>query len=202
MRAVRQSVDDRNGRVRGELLDVGLGERPDHDRVEIARQHDGCVLDRFAATQLEIARREIEPGTDELVDADLEGDPRSRRGVLEDHSQRPAGQEVMLLTRLLEALELVGEVEDLEQLVRAPIRDARERAPFEGVGDRDHLFRSYGRTRVPASPASAAPSASTLVISVSPAKPSADSTFGRMEPSESSGSNASASLRESSRISV
>ena len=42
---VREPVDDRNGRVRGQLVDVRLVERPDQDRVEIPREDDGGVAD-------------------------------------------------------------------------------------------------------------------------------------------------------------
>ncbi len=49
MSAVGKTVDDGDGRVGRELLDIGLGEGPDHDRVEVAREYDGCVLDRLAA---------------------------------------------------------------------------------------------------------------------------------------------------------
>ncbi len=198
---IGQPVDHRDGCVGRELLDIGLGERPDHDRVEVAREDDGRVLDRFAAPELEVTRGEVEPGAPELVDPDLERNPCSSRGLLEDHPECSAGEKVVLLARLLPTLEVVGQVEHLEQLVAAPIRDAGERATFETVRDGDHSSRSYGPIRVPARPASASSSASKLVISVSPPKPSADSIFGRMEPSDSCGSSASASARESSRIS-
>ena len=127
MRAVGQAVDDGDGRVGRELLDIGLGERPDHDRVEVAREDDGRVLDRLAAPELQVAGREVEAGAAELVDPDLERDARSRRGLLEDHPERSAGEEVVLLARLLPTLEVVGQVEHLEQLVAAPVRDAGER---------------------------------------------------------------------------
>ena len=60
MRAVGQPVEDRNRRVGRELLDIGLRERSDHDRVEITREDDGRVFDRLAAAQLKVARREVE----------------------------------------------------------------------------------------------------------------------------------------------
>jgi len=55
MRAVREAVDDRDRRVLGELLHVRLLERADHDRIEVAREHVGRVLDRLTAPELEIA---------------------------------------------------------------------------------------------------------------------------------------------------
>ncbi len=155
MRAVGQTVDDRDGRVGRELLDIGLRKRPDHDCVEIAREDDGRVLDRLTAPQLEIARGEVEACAAELIDPDLERNPRSSRRLLEDHPERSAGEEVVLLARLLSTLEVVGQVEHLEQLVAAPVRDPGEGAPFQAVGDGDHPARSYGRTLVPAVPASA-----------------------------------------------
>ena len=78
---------------------------------------------------------EVEARAAELVDPDLERDARSRRGLLEDHPERAAGEEVVLLARLLSTLELVGQVEHLEQLVAAPVGDAGEGPPLQAVGD-------------------------------------------------------------------
>ena len=84
----------------GELLDVVLREGADHDRVEVAREDDGGVLDRLAAAELEVACREVEAVAAELGDADLERDPRPRRGLLEDHPERAAGEELVGLAPL------------------------------------------------------------------------------------------------------
>jgi hypothetical protein len=111
MRAVGQPVDDRNGRVGGQLLDIGLGKGPDHDRVEVARQDARGVLDRLAASQLEVVGREVEPDAPELPDPDLERHTRPGRRLLEDHSERPAGEQPVFLARGLRALELVAEIE-------------------------------------------------------------------------------------------
>ena len=40
MELVGEPVDDRDVGVLGELVDVGLRERADHDPVEVAREHD------------------------------------------------------------------------------------------------------------------------------------------------------------------
>jgi hypothetical protein len=61
-----------------------------------------------------------------LVDADLERDAGSGRRLLEDHPERPAREEMVLLPRLLEPLQLVREVQHLRQLAGTPIRDLRE----------------------------------------------------------------------------
>ena len=124
--------------MRRERLDVGLLEGTDHDSVEVARKHDGGVLDGLAAAELQIAGRQVEPHAAELVDPDLERDARAGRGLLEDHPERAAGEEVVLLPRFLEALQLVSEVEHLEQLGSAPVGDPGERPALEAVGDGDH----------------------------------------------------------------
>jgi hypothetical protein len=45
---------------------------------------------------------------------------------------------VVFLAGLLKPLQLVGQVEDLEKLVAAPVRDPGEGASFEPVGDGNH----------------------------------------------------------------
>ena len=95
-----------------ELLDVVLSEGADHDGVQVPREHRRRVLERLAAAELEVAGREVEAGAAELRDSDLEGNARPRRRLLEDHSQRPAGEEVVLLALFLQRFQLVGEVED------------------------------------------------------------------------------------------
>src|SRR5207245_5204750 len=82
--------------------------------------------------------RWVQAGSAELLDPDLERDPGSGRGLLEDHSERPPGEEVVLLSRLQQALELVGQVEHLEELLPAPVGDPGEGAALEAVRDRDH----------------------------------------------------------------
>src|SRR5215212_2515229 len=143
MGRVGQPVDDRYRRVLGELLHFGLRVRTDHDPVEVAREHDRGVLDGFAAAELKVAGREVEAATAELVDPDLERDTGPRRRLLEDHSERAAGEKVVLLAAPLESLELVGELEDLEEVVAAPVGDARERAPLEAIRDGYHAAGCY-----------------------------------------------------------
>ena len=121
-----------------EVLDVLLGEGADHDRVEVALENVSRVPDRLAAAELEVAGREVEPVAAELRDPDLERDSRSRRGLLEDEPDRPAGQELVRLALALELLQLVGQVEDALQLLGAPASDAREVPPFQVLRDLDH----------------------------------------------------------------
>ncbi len=136
MEVVRQAVDHGDvGRVR-ELVDVGLLEGADHDPVQVARQHSARVPDRLAAPELQVAGGEIERRAAELEHADLEADARSRRGLLEDHPERPALEMPVLDALPLPRLQAVGEVEDLEELVRVPVVHAQEVPPLELC--RDH----------------------------------------------------------------
>ena len=74
---VREPVDDRDVRVGGQLIDVRLRERTDHDPVEVARKNAGRVLDRLAAAELQVACREVERRAPEVEHPCLEGDARS-----------------------------------------------------------------------------------------------------------------------------
>src|SRR5262249_7666412 len=186
MRTVGEAVDDGDRRVRRELLDVGLRERADHDRVEVTGEHDRGVLDRLAAAELEIARREVETRPAELVDPDLEGDAGPGRGLLEDHPERAAGEEPGLLAGALLPRQVVGEVEHLEQLLGAPVRDPGERPALQ-QGPRSYAAAILApRTATSSSAAGRSTTGAVLrpskLISRSPATrspQSADSTAGR-----------------------
>jgi hypothetical protein len=143
MGAVREAVDDRDQGVPCELFDVLLGEGPNHDRVEVAGKNGRRVLERLASAKLEVAGREVEAGPSELRDPDLEGDARPRGGLLEDHPQRPAGEQVVLLAPFLLLLELVREVERALELLAGPVRHAREVASLQAVERRHHAGRCY-----------------------------------------------------------
>ena len=100
----------------------------------------------------------------QLRDPDLEGDARPRGGLLEDHPQRPAWEQVMLLAQLLLLFELVREVERAHELLAGPVRHAREVASFQAVERRNHAARCYffrrvrpPRGRLPPSARAAAP---------------------------------------------
>ena len=49
MRRVREPVDDGDGCMLGELLDLSLRERPDQDRADEAREHERGVPAALAA---------------------------------------------------------------------------------------------------------------------------------------------------------
>ena len=122
----------------GELLDVVLREGADHQAVEVAREHRRGVAQRLAAAELQVRRGQVEPVAAELRDPDLERDARPGRGLLKDHPERPAGKELVLLATLLALLEVVGEVENAQQLLAAPVRNSREVPALQAFGDDRH----------------------------------------------------------------
>ena len=69
---VGEAVHDRNGCVLREFVDVGLPERPDHDRIEVAREHDRGVANRLSTPELGLAGRKVETHTAELGHGDAE----------------------------------------------------------------------------------------------------------------------------------
>ena len=69
----------------------------DADRSDVAREHERGVLQRLAAGELHLVGAQHDGMPAELVDADLEGDARACRGLLEDQRdaaarERPARQ--------------------------------------------------------------------------------------------------------------
>ena len=70
---VGEAVDHRDLRVLGQLLDVVLRERADHDCVGIARQDARRVGDGFAPAELRIGRIQHDALPAELAHGDVEG---------------------------------------------------------------------------------------------------------------------------------
>ena len=126
MLLVREAVDHGDRGVLGELVHVGLREGSDHDRVQVARQDVGRVADRLAPPELEVGCREMERRAAELGHSDLERDARPGRRLLEDQPDGAAGEEVGRLALGARRLQLVGEVEDLLELIASPRPDRRE----------------------------------------------------------------------------
>jgi hypothetical protein len=105
----------------GEHLHRLLLEGADHDRIDHARDDPRAVLDRLAASELGVARREEERMTAELDHAGLEGDAGAGRGLLEDHRQRPAGERLEVLAGGAHPLEFSGARDQRSGLVQAQI---------------------------------------------------------------------------------
>ena len=87
---VGQRVDHGHGRGIGELLDRPLRERPDRDRLHVAREHAGRVGDRLAAAELELVGPQRERQRAEPVRSRLEGHACPCRRLLEEARERLA----------------------------------------------------------------------------------------------------------------
>ena len=109
----------------GELLDLVLLERPDHERGEEAREDERRVPIGLAAGELELGGGQEQRHAAELGDPDLECDSGARRGLVEDKPDRPPGQNPQLASACALRLELVGEI---EQRLRARRGTTRRRA--------------------------------------------------------------------------
>ena len=114
---VGEAVDHGDRGVLGELLDLGLLERPDHQCREEAGEDERRVAVRLAARELELGCREEQRHPAELRDPDLECDARSGRGLVEDEADRPAGEDAELAATRALGLQLVGQVEQRLELL-------------------------------------------------------------------------------------
>ena len=118
---VGEAVDDRNGGVARQLLDLLVGEGADHDAVHVSGQHLGGVVHRLATAHLAVAIGKEERVPPELGHPHLEGHPGAGGALAEDHGQALAGQE-----------EVAPSSPDLSRAARS--RRARSSSPGE-VGD-------------------------------------------------------------------
>ena len=99
------------------------------------------------AAQLHLGRRQHDRAAAQLADADLERDAGACRRLLEDHGQRAAGQQPVRDAAPLQQLEVVGEIEQLDQLVAVELVDREQVAAGEaGRGGGEH---GHGRKSMP-----------------------------------------------------
>ncbi len=93
MREAGQAVDHRHGGVAAPARRTHVVvEDADHDRIDIARQHARGVGDGLAAAELHLGAGQHDGLAAELAHGDVERDARARRGLVEDHRQRLAGE--------------------------------------------------------------------------------------------------------------
>ena len=118
MRVVGQPVDDRHGGVLGEFEQPRMVGGADHDGVDIARQHLGRVGDGLGAAELHLGAGQHDRLAAELAHADVEGDARARRRLVEDHRQHLAVERLRALAGLQPRLARGGVVEHAAQLGR------------------------------------------------------------------------------------
>ncbi len=131
MRLVGERVEDRDRRRRSEHLELRMGVGANRDRVEVAGEHAGGVLERLAARELELVVRQVERGRAEVGRRDLERDTRPRRVLAEEQTEGAPFEQAVRLARALLRLQLVGEVEHGLELGGGPVADAGERAPAQ-----------------------------------------------------------------------
>ncbi len=77
---------------RASSMQIGVIEDADHDRVDVARQHARGVGDRLAAAELHLGAGQHDRLAAEFAHRDVERNARARRGPVEDHRQRLAGE--------------------------------------------------------------------------------------------------------------
>ena len=119
---VGQTVDYRDRAVLSEILDFLLSEGADHNTTEVTGQNARGVLNRLAAADLKIAGRKEQRLTAELVHTGLKGNACSCGGLLEDHTEGLTLENVVRNTVLLLVLELVGKVQNVDDLFSAEIK--------------------------------------------------------------------------------
>jgi endonuclease/exonuclease/phosphatase family metal-dependent hydrolase len=92
MVARSERVDHRHVGLGSQLGDRVVRAGADHDRIEIAGEDAPGVTDRLAAGELQLVPTQDDRRRPQLGDANLEGDPRPGRGLLEDEGDAAAGQ--------------------------------------------------------------------------------------------------------------
>ena len=97
-----------------------------HDRVEVAGQDVGDVPDRLAVPEPDLGAGQVDGMAAELLDRELEGNARPQRRLLEQQADAAAGEERFVDVALALVLQPVGEVEDGEQLLAAPVGDPQK----------------------------------------------------------------------------
>jgi hypothetical protein len=89
MGEIRQGVDDGHAGFAGHLLDVGVFEKPGHDHVHVPADRLDGVVQAFLAGPEGRGAGVVEDGVPaELGHARLEGNPRAKARLFEDHQER------------------------------------------------------------------------------------------------------------------
>jgi len=114
--------------VGGELVEHLLGPGAHADGGDVAREHERGVAQRLAARELQLVGAQHDGVAAQLVDADLEGQPRARGGLLEDQRDAARAQRVRGQRR---GLELERAIEQRAQLVGGQLGSGEE-MPWQG----------------------------------------------------------------------
>ena len=97
---VREGVDDRNGGVLGQFLQVLMPEDAGHDAVHVARQHSRYVRHWFPGSEPNLFAAQVYRKAPELGHADLKTHLGSQRRLFEQQRHRLASQR-RVVTRAL-----------------------------------------------------------------------------------------------------
>ena len=92
-----EAVDDRDGRRGRKTLQRFVRVRAHEDGVDVPREDASGVLGRLARTDHELTAAREEGVTAELRHADLEGNSRPQTRLFEEHPERLAAQERLLI---------------------------------------------------------------------------------------------------------
>ena len=102
-----------------------VGARAHADGRDVAREHERGVAQRLAARELQLVGAQHDRVAAELVDADLERQPRARRGLLEDQRDAAPGERLRGERR---ALQLERAVEQRVELAARQLGPGEEMA--------------------------------------------------------------------------
>jgi hypothetical protein len=116
MIVVGQPVEHGHRGVCGKVEDGLMLERARLDHVDHAADNPRGITDVLALAEMDLAGPEIESVAAELRHGHLEGDPRARRRLLEDHAQRGSGEKLGAGAGLVRLLEQAGQLDDTKQL--------------------------------------------------------------------------------------
>src|SRR5439155_2853191 len=118
--------------------DASVKERPRHHEIHPALQVARDVAGGFALPEPDVAGRQMDRRAAELHHADLEGDARAEARLLEDHGERPAGEQRMRPPGAQVTLQPAGDGEDRVELARREVAHA-EQVPFHVASARSRM---------------------------------------------------------------
>ena len=133
-----QTVPHGHAGVLGQILHVGLGEAAELDAVVEAAEHAGGVLDGLLLAHLGAARIKVGHAHAEVHGADLEGAAGARGGLLEQENDVLALEVAVRGAGALQVLEVLGELQQVLDLLGGEVEQAEERTTAEI--DRHVLF--------------------------------------------------------------
>ena len=119
---IGEAVDHGDGGILGQGLHLLLGEGADHNAVTEPGEHPGRVLHRLVPADLAVLVGEVDGVAPQLVDARLKGHPGPGGALLKNHGQGLPCEEGVGDARLAHGLQLVGGVQDLQDLFAGEVQ--------------------------------------------------------------------------------